>query len=76
MADPEVKRRVHAAILARAKEFPRPMLPQESKLGQRLRAKLFYGLKFRRQHPLDRFILDFFCAEQRLVVEIDGSGHC
>jgi len=32
-------------------------------------------MKFRRQHPIGRFIVDFYCAEYRLVVEIDGGGH-
>jgi very-short-patch-repair endonuclease len=75
MANTEAKRHVQPAILARAKELRCPMTPQENKLWQRLRAKQLYGLKFRRQHPLDRFILDFFCVKQRLVIEIDGSGH-
>lgn len=75
MRDTEAKRHIHPAILARAKELRHPLTPQEHKLWQRLRAKQLYGLKFRRQHPLDRFILDFFCAEQRLVIEIDGFGH-
>jgi len=34
-----------------------------------------FGFKFRRQHPVGRYILDFFCAEKRLCVEIDGSTH-
>lgn len=75
MRDTEAKRHVHPAMLARAKELRHPLTPQENKLWQHLRAKQLYGLKFRRQHPLDRFILDFYCAEQRLVIEIDGSGH-
>ena len=33
------------------------------------------GLKFRRQHPLHFYIADFYCHEQRLVVEIDGEMH-
>jgi very-short-patch-repair endonuclease len=33
------------------------------------------GVKFRRQHPLYRFIVDFYCHELRLVVELDGSIH-
>ncbi len=32
-------------------------------------------LKFRRQHPAGRYIADFFCADARLIVEIDGAGH-
>jgi len=33
------------------------------------------GLKFRRQHPTGRYVLDFFCANLRLAVEIDGEAH-
>jgi very-short-patch-repair endonuclease len=33
------------------------------------------GLKFRRQHPFERYTADFYCAAVRLVVEIDGAGH-
>ncbi len=33
------------------------------------------GVKFRRQHPLDQFVVDFCCVEARLVVEIDGDIH-
>jgi len=33
------------------------------------------GIKFRRQHPCGRFILDFYCSDARLAVEIDGEAH-
>jgi very-short-patch-repair endonuclease len=33
------------------------------------------GFKFRRQHPINGFIVDFYCAELRLVLELDGSIH-
>ena len=33
------------------------------------------GLKFRRQHPIDIFIVDFYCHDARLVIEIDGEIH-
>jgi adenine-specific DNA-methyltransferase len=40
-----------------------------------LRARRLGGLKFRRQHPMGGYVLDFYCDEARLVVEIDGGGH-
>ena len=40
-----------------------------------MRRKKLDGLRFRHQHPIDRFIVDFYCAEQRLVIEIDGGVH-
>ncbi len=71
----QATRKVHPVILARARELRRPQTAQEAKLWQRLRNKQLYGLKFRRQHPIFRFILDFLCYRHRLVVEIDGAGH-
>jgi very-short-patch-repair endonuclease len=47
----------------------------ESLLWERLRDRRLGGYKFRRQSPHGRFIADFYCAEQRLLVEIDGSVH-
>jgi very-short-patch-repair endonuclease len=41
----------------------------------RLRARQLAGLKFRRQQPVGRFIVDFFCLEHGLVVELDGGQH-
>ena len=35
----------------------------------------FLGLKFRRQHPVGRYIVDFYCAARQLAVELDGGQH-
>lgn len=47
----------------------------EQTLWRRLRGQQFHGLKFRRQHPLAGYVLDFFCEELRLCVEVDGGQH-
>ena len=47
----------------------------ESILWERLRRKALDGHKFRRQHPFGPFILDFYCPERRLAVEVDGAIH-
>jgi very-short-patch-repair endonuclease len=63
----------------KTKELPRQTLrnqatPQEVILWSYLRnSKL--GFKFRRQHSIGNFIVDFYCPETRLIVEIDGSQH-
>lgn len=49
--------------------------PAEDVLWQALRAGRLDGLKFRRQHPVGRFILDFYCSSARLCVEVDGGVH-
>jgi len=43
----------------------------EALLWERLESKKLYGLKFRRQHPLRKYIVDFYCHEKRLVIELD-----
>ena len=47
----------------------------EKILWNELRNRKLGGVKFRRQHPLDIFIADFYCHEFRLVIEVDGSIH-
>jgi very-short-patch-repair endonuclease len=47
----------------------------ESILWEELRGKRFKGLKFRRQHPIGKYIVDFYCPSECLVIEIDGSVH-
>jgi very-short-patch-repair endonuclease len=47
----------------------------ERLLWRLLRTRQFVGLKFRRQHPVGPYIVDFYCADRRLVVELDGGQH-
>jgi very-short-patch-repair endonuclease len=44
-------------------------------LWERIKQKQICGVRFRRQHPIDFFIVDFYCHEARLVVEVDGEIH-
>ncbi len=47
----------------------------EIRLWQKLKRKQFYGYDFHRQKPIDNYILDFFCNELLLGIEIDGYSH-
>lgn len=47
----------------------------EKLLWRHLRAKQLEGLKFRRQQPIDNYVVDFVCFEKRIVIEIDGGQH-
>jgi very-short-patch-repair endonuclease len=47
----------------------------EDRLWSWLRDHRFGGHKFRRQHPIGPYVLDFYCAELRLAVEVDGRHH-
>ena len=59
----------------RAKRLRRAQTDAERKLWLRLRSRQMNGFKFRRQQPIGRYIVDFFCPESRLVVELDGGHH-
>ena len=58
-----------------AKRLRRDETDAERKLWMHLRDRQMNGFKFRRQQPIGRYIVDFFCPEQRLVVELDGGHH-
>ena len=62
-------------IQSQARRLRREMTPAEEALWKHLRGRQFQGLKFRRQHPVGRFIADFYCPEHRLVIELDGEIH-
>jgi len=47
----------------------------EKLLWSHLRRKQIDGLKFRRQYPIANYILDFYCSEKKLAIELDGSQH-
>lgn len=49
--------------------------PEEEKLWGHLRNRQLLGFKFRRQHSIDRFIVDFYCPAAHLVIEVDGAIH-
>jgi very-short-patch-repair endonuclease len=62
-------------IFKRAGELRKNMTEAERKLWSLLRKKQVGGKKFRRQHPVKTFIVDFYCHECKLVVEVDGNIH-
>jgi cyclase len=59
----------------KAEELRIRMTNAEIILWEALRNKKLSGLKFRRQHPIGRFIVDFYCHKYKLVVELDGGIH-
>jgi very-short-patch-repair endonuclease len=58
-----------------AREHRHEPTPAERVLWERLRRNQVAGVQFRRQHPIDRFIVDFYCGAAMLVVEVDGPIH-
>lgn len=60
---------------ARAKQLRKATTKAERILWSALSGRKCGGRKFRRQHPIEPYIVDFYCAEANLVVEIDGESH-
>jgi very-short-patch-repair endonuclease len=58
-----------------ARHLRRSATIAEIRLWSRLRRKQLEGFRFRRQHPLGSYIVDFFCPETRLIIEVDGGQH-
>ncbi|MEX0782115.1 MAG: endonuclease domain-containing protein [Dehalococcoidia bacterium] len=58
-----------------ARRLRRELTATEATLWEALRDKRLNGLKFRRQHPVGRFVIDFYCADVGVAVEVDGDVH-
>jgi very-short-patch-repair endonuclease len=63
------------ALLEFARKMRKEQTDAEQLLWHLLRNRNFCGFKFRRQYPIGGYILDFFCDELNLAIELDGSGH-
>jgi very-short-patch-repair endonuclease len=61
--------------IQRARSLRRRMTPPEARLWVQLRRKGLEGWRFRRQHPVGPYVLDFYCDAARLAVEVDGQTH-
>lgn len=62
-------------ILLAARELRKKQTSSEQLLWFCLRNRKLNGIKFKRQHPLGRFVADFYCHEAGLVIELDGAAH-
>ena len=62
-------------VLLNAKTLRANQTEAEQRLWHHLRAHRFMALKFKRQKPMGRYIVDFVCVERQLIIEIDGGQH-
>lgn len=62
-------------LIAACRELRKKPTQTKAILWSRLRNKQVNGYKFRRQHAVEGFILDFFCPEANLTIEVDGAEH-
>jgi very-short-patch-repair endonuclease len=66
---------IPAPLLQAARGLRKNMTEAEPILWQCLRRKQLAGFRLRKQHPLERFVLDFSCASAKLSIELDGGQH-
>ena len=62
-------------LLKISRKLRKTQTPEEIKLWKYLRSKRFQNFKFRRQFPIDKYIVDFVCLSKRLIIELDGGHH-
>jgi len=70
-----LRRLTPAQTFALARQLRLHPAPAERHAWRLLRGRRMHGLKFRRQHVLHGFIVDFYCLSERLVVELEGDVH-
>ena len=61
--------------LALSRLLRKNQTPWEHKLWYHLRNRRFMNLKFKRQVPMGNYIVDFYCADRKLIIELDGGQH-
>jgi len=62
-------------IFLKAIDLKRNITSAEKLLWDQLKNRTLFKVKFRRQHPIDIFVVDFYCHELKLAIEIDGEIH-
>jgi very-short-patch-repair endonuclease len=67
--------RIRPSTRRNARDLRRNPTEAERTLWRHLRQRHVAGRKFRRQHPIGRYVLDFVCLETKLVIELDGGQH-
>jgi very-short-patch-repair endonuclease len=72
---PDRKNLISPSVRNRSKQLRRAQTPAEKTLWRALKNRQLGGFKFRRQHPIGKYIVDFYCAKAKLVIELDGGSH-
>jgi type I restriction enzyme, R subunit len=65
----------YTSLLEQARELRKSQTSAETLVWELLRNRKFYGLKFRRQHQIGYYIVDFYCDTHKLIIELDGVIH-
>jgi len=62
-------------LLTKRKELRKNLTPAEAFLWKYLKVKQLEGRRFQKQHSINAYIVDFYCAAEKLVIELDGEVH-
>ena len=62
-------------LIAAARHLRQNLTPAEQMLWDAVKKRQLNGLKFRSQHPIESFVVDFYCPQHRFVIELDGAVH-
>jgi very-short-patch-repair endonuclease len=65
---------LNKSLLTR-RELRNNSTPEEAVLWTQIKSRKIKGYKWRRQHPIGSYILDFYCPEAKLCIELDGAAH-
>lgn len=71
------KKAIHSLpeLKQKRKNLRKTLTPSEAFLWKHLKARQFEGRRFTKQHSIGDFIVDFYCAKERLIIELDGEVH-
>ena len=72
---PDLANARHQLYVSRARDLRTNMILAELKLWAELRARQIGGVKFRRQHVIKLYIVDFYSPQMKLIIEVDGDTH-
>ncbi|MFD2726830.1 endonuclease domain-containing protein [Hyunsoonleella rubra] len=72
-----MKQKIHTLKHLKEKraELRKSLTPAEAYLWKHLKARQFNGRRFNRQHSIKNYIVDFYCAKEKLIIELDGEVH-
>ena len=72
-----MKKRIHnrKELENNRKKLRKNLTPAEAFLWRHLKSKKLHGRRFNRQHSIKNYIVDFYCASEKLVIELDGAVH-
>ena len=75
MSEKEIPRQIREQLITASRQMRKSPTKAEAFLWKHLREKQLGGFKFRRQHIIYAYIVDFYCSSAKLVIEIDGAIH-